>query len=1090
MTTILVLSACLTASANGVAQKVTLSESHVRIQKVFREIRKQTGYVFFYDAGVLQEAKPVSITVKDASVEEVLRQIFRGQPLDFSIERKSVTIVQKEIREKPVEAAIPDQPSNTITGTVKDEKGNPLAGVSVMLSGTSKGTTTGATGSFTIEADPGQVLEFSFVGFQKKSVRIGQGNILDVVMAIDIRMSNEVVIVGYGTTRKRDLTGAVSVISNKATENVPAMRADQLLQGQAAGVQITSVSGAPGSGTTIRIRGGNSISASNEPLYVIDGLIGADITQINPQDIASITILKDASATAIYGARGANGVILITTKSGKIGQDVIRLEAYAGIQQVPKLIPMMNGKQYAELANASSLDNGGPVLYDPDTVGAGTNWQKEITKTAPIQSYTVSASGGKQDFSYFLSGGMMNQDGVIINSGYKRYQFRANVSAHLKKNVKAGILLNVVKSTTNNNTILLGGRDYANSALAYSPIAPVYNPDGSFSSRKPNDPQIYDNPVAQGLLPINETDVTDVLGNAFVEWTLVKGLVFKSTFGSNMDLNKLSTYNPSTLPTVAAGGIGGAASIASTNLLMWLNENTLTWDKTIHKDHHLNLVMGTSYQTSTTEGLNANASNYSTDLYTYNNLGATAQSTFRIGSGYSQLNIMSFLARLNYSYADKYLLTFSGRSDGSSNFAENKKRAFFPSAAIAWNMSNERFMEGVNAFSNLKLRASYGINGNQAIAPYSSLASLSTASNYLIGGANVLGYTTARVANNNLKWETTGQLDVGLEFGLWQGRINVTADYYNKKTKDLLLDQAIPSQTGFTTKTGNIGSVSNRGYELTINSTNISGKDFRWETSFNISANKNKVLDLGGATGIDLTKSGFGSYQVISRLIVGQPVGIFWGATYMGTQKTDKVPAGSVNPKATTRPGDILYKDFDGDGKLTIADYGITGYSMPKFFGGIGNSFSYKGLSLYVFFQYSYGNKVMNIGDMFYSSSDPRTNQYAKMAGRWTASNPHSNIPGINSLDYIPSSRWVYDGSFLRLKTLTLSYDLTGKSLHAGWIQKLSVYVSGTNLLLWTKYPYYDPETNYFGQNSTLMGFDFTNYPQNRTVVLGVNLAL
>ncbi|MBX2925180.1 MAG: TonB-dependent receptor [Chitinophagaceae bacterium] len=1083
LTALFILITTLQVSAKSYSQeKLDVNFKRTKLANALKEVERKTGYRFAFSNLVLSDNITVTVKAKDITVENLVGRMLENTGLSY------VLMSNKLIAIKRQDAFYADI---TVRGRITDSEGKPLPDVSV-TSGQKTGTTTNANGDFVITVDNDATLEFSYVGYSSQSFKVNGRTVINVVMVKAVADLSDVVIVGYGTTRKQDLTGAVSTIGKKELKNIPITRVDQMLQGKAAGVQVTSISGAPGTGTTIRIRGGNSINASNEPLYVIDGLIGGgDINLINPEDIESLVVLKDASSTAIYGARGANGVILVTTKKGVAGQDNINLDAYTGWQKVPKLIPMMNAMEYAELANESATDNGQPAPFsDPKSLGEGTNWQKEITRVAPMRNYTMGASGGNKGFNYYLSGNYSDQEGVIINSGFRRYQLRANVNKKVKDNLTIGVILNIGRAETDNNTVQLGGYNYQQSALAYPPTGKVYNDDGSFDSKRPNDPQVYDNPVAQGTLPVNKYTGSNIIGNIFAEWEFIKGLTFKSTFGSEMSFGKTNVYNPGTLPTRANAQQGGAASVNTSNAIMWLSENTLTYDKAIGSKHNITAVLGTSYQTGSTENLSANASLYATDVFTYNNLGATAQTAFRIGSEFSKYTISSYLSRINYSFEDKYLLTLTGRVDGSSRFAANNKYAFFPAVAVAWKVSKEGFMRNSALFSDLKFRASYGYNGNQAIGIYSSLPSLSTVSNYLIGGSNILGYTSQNLPNPNLKWETTGQLDIGVEFGVFNNRLNVEIDYYAKKTKDLLLSKQLPTQTGFYSTISNIGAVGNRGLELTISSRNIIAGDFTWETSFNVAGNRSKVLDLGGVTGFDLASTGFGANSTISRLVVGEPVGIFWGATYMGTQKTDVIPEGSVNPRATPRLGDPLYLDWDGDNKYSGADYHKIGDANPKFYGGLGNTFTYKKLSLNIFFQGASGNKVMSVSNGFYATNSPLTNQYKEMVNRWSSSNPDSDIPRVNSRDYVTSTRWVYDGSFLRLKSLSLSYALNGSDLNAKWIKRINIYATGTNLLLFTKYPFYDPETNSYGTNSTLRGFDYTNYPQNKTVVVGINLTL
>jgi len=1089
LTIIFLMVAFLQVNATVNAQKLTMNEENISLDKVFKEINKQTGYTFLYSQEMLDEAKSVDVRFNNSPLEKVLKFVFTNQPLTYAI-KDPVIVVQRRIETTPV--VLPATRAD-VQGKILDEKGIPIPGVTIKVKNTSNGATTNNNGEFTLKNVPeNAVLVISYVGYATQEVKADNQSPMTIKLVPTQDDLSEVLVVGYGTARRQDLTGSVATIGKKEIKNVPITRVDQMLQGKAAGVQVTAISGAPGTGATIRIRGGNSINANNEPLYVIDGLIGGgDINLINPEDIESMVVLKDASSTAIYGARGANGVILITTKKGAVGQDNINLDVYTGWQKVPKLIPMLNAAQYAELANESAIDLGQPAPYaNPQSLGEGTNWQKEITRVAPMQNITLGASGGNSGYNYYLSGNYNNQQGVIINSGFKRYQFRANLNKSIKENVKIGAIFNAGRAETKNNTVQLGGLNYSQSALAYPSTGTVYNADGTFNSKRPFDPLVYDNPVVQGTLPTNNTINSNVIGNLFAEWEIIKGLTFKSTFGSELNFNKINIYNPGSLPTRANAKTGGAADVTTANSLMWLNENTVSYNKDITKDHHINAVIGTSYQTGNTERLRGFASQYATDLFLYNNLGATDQKNFNITSGYEKYTIMSYLGRFNYSFKNKYLLTVTGRLDGSSRFAANHKNAFFPAVALAWKASDEEFIKNLNVFDNLKLRASFGYNGNQAINIYSSLPSLATQSGYIIGDARILGYTSANLPNPNLKWETTRQFDLGLEFGLLKNRISVEIDYYDKTTKDLLLSEQLPTQTGFTSKISNIGSISNKGLELLITTRNITSKDFSWETSLNVSGNRNKVIDLGGVDGFDVASTGFGGYSTISRLVVGQPVGTFWGATYMGTQKSTSIPAGSVNPRATPRLGDPLYKDVNGDGKFTVADYGIIGNANPKFYGGLGNTFTYKKLSLNAFLQGSFGNKVMNVSDAFYNTSAPLTNQFELIKDRWTPANPNSDIPRVNSRDYITSTRWVYNGSFLRLKTLSLSYELNGKELGVSWIKRLNVFATGTNLFLITKYPFYEPETNGDGTSSILRGFDYTNYPQNRTYALGFNLTL
>ncbi|PSL47830.1 TonB-linked SusC/RagA family outer membrane protein [Chitinophaga niastensis] len=1086
------------AGQNTLDKKVSASFNSTPLDAALKELSKKAGVRFVYNDQLLEKSQPVTASFREVTLKQVLTTLLPVNQVSIEVVDDKFIILKVKTVEHLAPITMNTAPAAlladtfTVKGIVKDKDGNPIPGVSIGVKKTGKGTSTDAQGRFVLKINTGETLDCSMVGYQPYTVQPTPGGPLQIVLESAVSNLEDVVIVGYGTTRKKDLTGAITTVKSDAIKNVPVTRVDQMLQGKAAGVQITSISGAPGTGTSIRIRGGNSINAGNEPLYVIDGLIGAgDRNLINPEDIESIQILKDASATAIYGARGANGVIIVTTKSGKSGEDKINVNVYNGWQQVPKYIDMMGASDYAKLANESSLDNGGPVLYNnPDSLGRGTDWQRAVSRVATMQNIALSAAGGKDNYHYFLSGNYLNQDGIVINSGFKRYQLRVNLDKDVKKNVKVGTILNIGRSEIKNNTVSLGGQAYDQSALAFNPASNIYNADGSFASKKPNDPQVYDNPVAQGTLPLNNTISNNIIGNVYVQWQLIPGLTFKSIFGTEMNFVKKNAYTPGTMPTRANANAGGLASAAARNTLMWLSENTLTYDKQLGKDHHISILGGTTYQTSTTDTLSAGGDKYSNDIFQYNNLGATDRTTYAIGSQYEQFTIISFLGRINYSYKEKYLFTLTGRSDGASRFAENHKYAFFPAAAVAWRMGDEPFIRNLNVFDNLKLRASYGYNGNQGIATYSSLPALSAKSGFIIGGKPILGYTQTQLPNPNLKWETTRQFDMGLEAGFLKGKISVEVDYYNKRTKDLLLSQQLATQTGFTSKVTNVGAVENKGIELLINTQNISHKNFSWETSFNISGNRSKVVDLGGVESFDMAGIDFGGYSTVSKLQVGQPVGTFWGATYYGVRKTNDVPKGAVDPNPNPKLGDPLYVDRNGDGKFGQEDLSVIGNGSPKFFGGIGNTFRYKNFSFNFYLQGTYGNDVMNLADDFYKTGDPLTNQYAMIKDRWSPANPNSNIPRVNSRNYIPSTMWVYNGSFLRLKSVNLGYTITGAQMHSNWINNLNVYVTATNLFLISNYPYFDPETNSYGTSSTLRGFDNTNYPQNRTYAIGVNLTL
>jgi TonB-linked SusC/RagA family outer membrane protein len=1083
LTVFLLLVACLQVSAAAYAQRITLSEKQVSLERVFKKIEQQSGYLFWFEDVTLRQSGKVSIQVKDASLQQVLELCFKDQPLTYSLMDNIVVVSTSAAPFNPLTLL-------SIKGKVTDEKGAVLPGAIVKIKGSALATSTDANGLFEFkETGNNVVLIVSFVGFVTQEIPYTGQNNFTIALKEKPTGLDEVVVVGYGQVSKKDLTGSVSTIKAETFENVPILSIDQMLQGKAPGMQVTSVSGQPGDGTSIRIRGGNSLNATNEPLYVVDGIIAAsdefNLNLLNPEDIASIDVLKDASSTAIYGARGSNGVILITTKKGKAGRDRVSVNVNTGFQELPKFIEMMNGPEYAQLVNDQLKSQGKAPFYPNVDSVANTDWQREITHSARQTSITAQASGGDAKSTYMLSGNYADQDGIIMNSGFKRYQFRLNYTRNVSSKVQVNTTLNAGSGLTRNNPVSLGGLDYYSSALGVAPTMPVYKADGTFALKREYSSGNLNHPLAQATYISNPIRRNNLLGNVTLNYKPVKNLTFKSSFGTELNFIKNNAYSSGQLPVAKNGNGGGVASVITTQEMMYLLENTLSYNKKFAGKHSLDAVAGMTFQSYTMENLNGKGSKYPTDGMEYNNLNGTDQSTFSIASGYSQFAIVSYLGRVNYGYKEKYLLTLTGRVDGSSRFATNNKYAFFPAVAVAWRAIEEPFVKNLDIFSNLKLRASYGRVGNQAIPPYGSLPTL-TGSRYIMGNNNnTLGYVQGNYGNPDLRWETTGQYDLGIEAGFFNNRLSIEADIYTKRTDNLLNSKQLPEQTGYSSITTNIGAIRNTGIELMISSVNIDRKNFKWSTSFNIATNKNKVVDLGGVDYI-LTKNV--SYAGnVSRLTLGDPVGTFWGADYYGTRKTlDKVP-GAVSPNAVARLGEALYVDRNGDGKLSVDDYHVIGNSNPDFYGGLSNNFTYKRFTLSFYLSYSKGNEVMNIADAFYNSADLLSNQYKSMVNRWSPQNPNSEIPAF-SRDYIPNTRWVYDGSFLRLKSLTFGYNLPAKALHAGWFQNINIYLSGSNLFLATSYPYYDPETNAYGKSSTVRGFDATNYPQSRTYVAGVKV--
>lgn len=1076
--------------AGTYAQEISFSEKNASLNKIFSIIKQQGHYDFFYKGNAINNIK-VTATVKKASIDEVLTLILKDQPYSYTLVDKTVIIRPKPVvAEKELPVAKPAVADSIIKGIVTDKKGEPLAGVTVRLKGLPAAVTTGVTGSYAIAVPDGNgILEFSYIGFVAQSIPVSNRAVINVQLAAEEKSMNEVVIIGYGEVTRKDLTGSVATIKSEAFENTPIVTIDQMLQGKAPGLQVSSISGQPGDGTTIRIRGGNSLSASNEPLYVVDGIIAGDDFNpnlLNPDDVASIDILKDASSTAIYGARGSNGVILITTKRGKSGKDKISLNFYTGLQELPRFIEMMNGPEYAQLVNDQLISQGKPIFYPDVNNVPNTDWQKEVTRKARQTNLALQISGGDQKSNYLVSANYTNQEGIILNSGFKRYQFRANLTRQVNRMLEVSTTMNVANSLTSNNPVSLGGLDYYSSVLGVAPTMPVYKADGTFALKREYSSGNLNHPLAQALLITNPIKRNNLLGNVTVNFRPIEGLTIKSSFGSQLNFTRNNRYESGQLPVAKANSTGGVAKVSNSQDIMYLIENTISYNKLFNKKHNVSLLAGMTYQYGNTESVNAGGSKYPTDVMEYNSLSGTDQTTFTVGSDFVDYAIVSYLARANYGYRSKYLLTLTGRVDGSSRFAANNKYAFFPAVAVAWRAIEEPFFKNITGLSNLKLRASYGKVGNQAIPSYGSLTTLAQA-RYILGvNNNTLGYIQGNYGNPNLKWETTSQYDLGLEVGLFRNRVTFEVDLYTKRTDNLLNNKQLPEQTGYSSIKTNIGAIRNTGVELLVNTLNIRKKNFSWSSSFNIAANKNKVLDLGGVDYIltqNITYAGN-----VSRLTLGDAVGTFWGATYYGTRKTlDPVP-GAVGVTSTPRLGEALYVDRKKDGVLSVDDYGVIGNSNANFFGGFSNLLTYGRFSFDFYMSFSYGNQIMNIADAFYNSGDLLSNQYKTLVNRWSAKNPSSEIPTFSRDGYIPNTRWVYDGSYLRMKSLTLGYNLPGRAVKINWFQNINFYVSASNLFVLTSYPYYDPESNAYGKSNTVRGFDATNYPQNRAYVGGVKI--
>lgn len=992
-------------------------------------------------------------------------------------------------------AQTPNQPTinSKLFGKVIDARTKEtLPGATVTIKGVTNTTTTNANGDF--ELVTGQkfpyTLVVSYVSYKTLEVVV-DGSPITVSLEYDARLLNDVVVVGYGTQKRKDVTGSVSSVS-KTNLQQPVTSFDQTLRGAAPGVQATQTSGEPGGGVSIRIRGGSSIQGGNEPLYVIDGfpiynasttagtLSGTPtnpLSSINPSDIESIDILKDASATAIYGSRGANGVVIVTTKKGKADKSNITYEATYGLQSLRKKVDVLNAHDFAVLRNDALYDATpakGQSQYlsqaQIDQLGAGTDWQGAAFRTAPTQNHNLTISGGNVKVRYLLSGNYLDQSGIIKNTDFKRYGLRANVDAQPFSRLKLSASLTLSKADAN---VAPGG--IVGSLLIMPPTATIYDPNGGYTLRNPFE-NIFANPIATITEQINKSTTNRVLGTAFGEYKIIEGLNFKVLFGTDVNNIAEKSYIPSTI--YEGSLVHGSAGRGSLNSYSWLNENTLTYDKEFGK-HAINVLAGVTQQSFSRENFTAAAQNFVTDELTYNGLagGATLVAPT---SDATNWNLNSYLGRINYNYNRKYYLTASIRADGSSRFGAGNKWGYFPSAAASWNISNESFFEKLSkTVSDFKLRASYGRTGNLEIGEYQSLATLGTYS-YVIGNNIITGFAPNRIGNDKLSWETTDQYNAGIDVGFWDNRLLFNLDAYYKKTSNLLLNVQIPWTSGYDSSLQNFGSVENKGIELAVATRNLIGT-FKWNTQFNISFNRNKVLSIGNGA------SSYISGNYIIR--VGQPLGSFYGSVTNGILQTGEETAkGKYTGNAVPKAGDRLYKDINGDGTFTTAaDKDVIGNAQPDFLFGLTNTFSYKGFDLLVFLQGSYGNKILNTNRQNLELFTGQQNAAASALGRWTPTNPSQTIPRAK-LDPAPvfSDRFIENGSYLRVKNVSLSYSLPKNWIAKAGLANASIFVSGQNLITWTKYTGFDPEVT-SGSNVS-PGTDAGIYPVARVYNLGLRV--
>ena len=942
-----------------------------------------------------------------------------------------------------------------VSGVVSTEPDQQtMPGVTVQIKGTTIGTTTDMNGYYEIEANPTDTLVFSYIGMESVIIPINYLSRIDVAMEEKAMNLGEVVVTGYSTDSKKLITGSLGVVGSDQIQNIPLRTIDGVLQGKESGLVINQNSGTPGGQMSVRLRGGSSINAGNDPLVVIDGIPaiqgnygqisfsgqGLDaMNNLTPSQIESITVLKDASATAIYGARASNGVILITTRKGDKQKPLLDVSYSYGWQELPRYrwLDMLDADQWNEYKGTN-------------VQGINTNWLDEVLRVAPTSNLELALSTGGKNTKLFVSGNYYEQDGIVLGTSFTRFSSRLNIEQTLSKHFKIGAGIGLSYSLTNRVEGDYSLNGPLPNAISEPPIYPVYDSTGAFDESGP-----YANPVAIATNAINEAKANSTNGNIFLEYSIIDGLKFTTKWGTDLYNLREHSYDPITTRQGARyNGLGIEASTFVSNIV---SNNVLEYNKLFGKNNHFNALLGYSFEKYSRKSSYIEGIDFPNEQFQY----IASAGTIRAASASSlSRGLNSFFGQVKYNYNYKYLVTITARADGSSKFGENRRYGFFPALSLAWRLSEETFMESATFISDLKIRAGIGQTGNDGIPDFASLGLYGGGSNY----NNQSGIYPVQLANPDLRWETTTQVSGGLDISVWEERVSLTANFYYNHTKDLLLEMPLPPSSGFPYIYSNIGELQNKGMEYAL-SAKLFDKKFKWNSTFNIAFNKNKVLKLYNGEPID--DIGLGG----NRVEVGQPAGVFYGYNWLG-----------VDPST----GNLVYEDVNGDGTITADDRVITGDPNPDFTGGFTNIFSYGPVTLNIFLQFVYGNDIFNATRIYIESLTGEDNQLVDIERRWRQPGDITDIPRIG--DTYKSSRFIEDGSFLKIKNITLSYDLPKK-----WMEKLrmrytKIFVTVSNIYTFTNYSGMDPEVNYAGDDNMILGTDFFTYPQPQTISVGINL--
>ncbi|MGX1928975.1 SusC/RagA family TonB-linked outer membrane protein [Flagellimonas sp. 2504JD4-2] len=1005
--------------------------------------------------------------------------------------------------------------AQTVTGVISDQYGVPLPGATIVEKGASNGVIADFDGKYAISnLGENAILVFSYVGYSEKEVIVGDETIVNVSLVEELSQLKEVVVIGYGTQLKEQISGSVASVGVEAIEKIPQVSIDQLIQGRAAGVTVTNNSGRPGGAVSVRIRGVGSINASSEPLYIIDGVpvsgdntgdSSGNLAGINPNDIASVDVLKDASATAIYGSRGSNGVVIITTKKGNRNKTKINYNSYTAIQQPTNPLPVLELPEYAALQNEMRRVFGlFPIneFIRPDRLGKGTNWQSEIFDEALLQNHQLSFSGGNDRTQYYMSLGYTDQDGIVKRTGFNRTSLRLNLDSQITNEIKVGLQLTVNRT---NETIVNNGNTEGIIALALrsNPARAVFNPDGSYAGPVADELSVaVPNPVAILDNIDNDLRKDQFLGNVYAEIELFKNLKLRSEFGGNFGYNKRSEFRKAFSYGVVSFDNPSLTKVNSNNDF-WIVKNLLTYSNVFGGKHNVTFLVGHEAQESSFNGITTIGEGFlDNNQPTLNNASAD---THRIDEFKGSNSLESYFSRWIYSFDNKYSITASLRADGSSRFAEGNKWGYFPSVSAAWRLSNEPFMKNFNAIKNIKFFGGYGEVGNQEISNNAYLALLRT-NNTDLGSA----FSVVNIPNPDVQWETSKQVNLGLDFSLFDSHLNTTIEVYRKINSDFLFQLNLTDFVLGGRGPGsirppwvNLGEMENKGIDVTLNFDTLNFGDFSWNSTLTVSHYRNKVLELVDGLTINGQVSLEDVGQVLTETAIGEPIGVFYGYKTAGLfRNTNDLanaptqfgqPVGDASVQGRTWLGDIRFEDVNGDGEITGEDRTVIGSPHPDFTFGWQNNFNYKGFNLGVFLQGSYGNEIFNgLGRSLTGGNFVFRNQLESVVDYWNPKNPDTAVQprytGNATPNVFISDRYIEDGSYLRIQNVRLGYSIPAKFLDKIGFSKLNIYGSIQNLYTFTNYSGYDPEVGSLNQNSLLAGVDNGRFPLPRTFTLGIDI--